>query len=244
MRFLILLLSFACASCSVFQPGGLTIDPADLAAVDLTPGATRPSVAMSDGSDLLFYLDVPDLAPGERVPFVMAMPYAGTPALGTAQQYRDVLAAPGLRDLGAIVVVPVAFDVTWDTQASVSAVASFVEAANEVWPIDADRVIVTGYSNGGNGTWAQVDQHSDLYSAAIPMAGVPPPSPPSRVPLVIIHGEFDELFSVAGARRAAERVAADGGQVEYVELQASHYQAGRYAGALADAVEWIEREVW
>ncbi len=244
MRAAVLVLVLACAGCSLARPDGLTIDPADLGAVDLAPGATQHSVRMSDGSRLRFYLDVPDAAQGARLPFVMAMPYAGSEPQATAQQYRAVLAEPGLRGMGAIVVVPVAFEATWNTPASVSAVAAFVRAAIAVWPVDPDRVIVTGYSNGGNGAWAQASEHAGLYSAAIPIASAPPSSPPSRVPLYVIHGEFDELFSVQGARRAAEQVAAGGGRVVYQELPYRHFEAGRYANALADAVAWVAREVW
>ena len=241
---MVLLVSVWMAGCSVAESGpSVTVDPADLAAIGLRPGVSDRSVPLGGGPRLDFILDVPDLEDAGAVPLVLALPYAGAPA-ASAREYYDVLAGPGLRELGAVVVVPVAFDGNWNTPAAVSAIASFVEAAVEAWPVDPGRVVVTGYSNGGNGAWAQAEQHGDLYSAAIPMGSYAPTDPPTRVPLYVVHGRDDELFPAARAERAAEQVARAGGQVTVEVLPYSHFQAGRYAAALARAATWLERDVW
>ena len=233
------------------RPGLVTdprVDPADLAAIDLRPGASEQSVPLPGGARLSFLLDVPagvgaDRNPAEPVPLVIAMPYAGDP-VPSARQYFEVLAQPGLAALGAIVVVPVAFTETWTTLIPVETVASFVEAAAEAWPIDPDRVVVTGYSNGGNGAWAQATLHPDLFSAAIPMASFAPTDPPTALPLYIVHGENDELFPVGRARAAAAAAEQAGVLVEIETPPFAHFEAGRYADALARAAAWVEAEVW
>ena len=245
MRFALpLLLAATLAACSTSgRSPSYAVDPADLADVDLRAGVTEEAVALRGGPEMAYILDVPEIASGERVPLVVAMPYAGDP-LGTARQYHAVLAQPGLADLGAIVVVPVAFDVTWNTEPAVAAVASFVEAAAEAWPVDPTRVIVTGYSNGGNGTWAQAEAHPDLYSAAIPMGSFAPNPPPYGVPFYVVHGSGDTLFPPDRAQVAAALARQNGTQVEIELLPFGHYEAGSYVEGLTRAIGWVEREVW
>ena len=240
MRFALLaLLLSACGSTSATD--AVRVEASDLAAIDLQPGATERVVAAGPVR-LGFILDVPaDL--GGDVPLVIAMPYAGDP-VPTARQYHSGLARPGLASLGAIVVVPVAFDGTWDTPAAIAAVASFVEAATDAWPVDPGRVVVTGYSNGGNGAWAQAARHPGLYSAAIPMGSSPPDTPSTALPLYVLHGENDELFPVSRARQAAASVEARGGTVTLEVLPYSHFQANLYAPALARAAASVRSDVW
>ena len=244
MRLVLLVLALSVSACSL--SGEATdngaVDPADLAGIDLRPGSSQHTVP-AGSADLTFILDVPQNTGSGRVPLVIAMPYAGDPG-PTAQQYYDVLARPGLAGLGTVVVVPVAFDPTWDTPRAVAVVSSFVEAAVEAWPVDPARVVVTGYSNGGNGAWAQAAARPDLYSAAVPMGSYPPDRPPTAVPLYVIHGEADELFPVGRVRAAARSVESRGGRVRLEVLPFSHFEAGRYAAALARALAYVEAEVW
>ena len=247
MKPLALLLALTVCACSAGPGPGLgtdpRVDPADLAAIDLRPGASEQAVPISDEFTLSFLLDVPDGIGSGRVPLVIAMPYAGDP-VSSAREYFRLLAQPGLDGLGAVVVVPVAFTQTWETDIPVETIASFVEAAAEAWPVDPDRVVVTGYSNGGNGSWAQAKRHPELFSAAIPMASYAPTDPPTALPLYIVHGENDELFSVRRARAAAEAAEAAGVLVEIETPPFAHFEAGRYVDVLARAATWVETEVW
>lgn len=243
MRCLPLFLLLAACSGTATDAGDGRIEPADLAAIDLQPGSsTEQSISLSFRGTFAFILDVP-ASIDAPVPLVLALPYAGDP-VPTARQYHALLARPALADLGAIVVVPVVYDGVWTTPGPVADLADFVEAAASAWPIDPERVVVTGYSNGGNGVWSQAAAHPDLYSAAIPMASFAPTAPPTGVPLYIIHGENDELFSVGRARAAASAARQAGATVEIVTPPYAHFEAGRYVGELAAAVAWVEREVW
>ncbi len=244
MRLVLALLPAVLAACSTGPSATSTaVDPADLERIALRAGtSTEQSIPRGRSRTLEFILDVPAEAAGD-VPLVIAMPYAGD-SERAQDEYHRVLARPGLGGFGAVVVVPRVFDDRWTSQTAVDAVASFVEAAAEAWPVDPGRVVVTGYSDGGNGVWAQISARPDLYSAAVPMASVPPVPPPAGVPLYIVHGEGDELFSVAGARSAAVRVREAGGQVELETPAYSHFEAGRYVAVLARAVAWVQTEVW
>ena len=58
------------------------------------------------------------------------------------------------------------------------------------------RVVVAGFSMGGRGTWYMASRHTDLFSAAIVMAGAPGNLQIDRLatrPTYVIHSRDDEV---------------------------------------------------
>ena len=113
--------------------------------------------------------------------------------------------------------------------------------------IDPDRILVTGFSLGGHGSWFMASEHSDIFSAAIPMAGwAQPPwlEKIDAIPLYVIHARNDDVVPFAGAEEAVAAVRAKGEPIEIVVVEKlTHYDTARYVTYLRDAVPWIER-IW
>jgi acetyl esterase/lipase len=213
--------------------------------VRLQRGIHRDSVSLGNGAVLRFTIAVPPLPQGARVPFVMALHYAGRIHPYFAEDYLQYLVEPALRDLGAIIVAPDVPGPAWVDPYSVEAVLQFIDAAKAVWPVDPERVVVTGYSMGGIGTWFLADQHSDKLSAGIPIAADPIGTQQGTVPLYVIHGRDDELFDLATVEFAVADLRAKGVPVELVVVEdRGHYEAFRYVDALRGAVAWLENTVW
>ena len=62
------------------------------------------------------------------------------------------------------------------------------------YPVDTNRLLVTGISLGGYGTWDIVLRHPGLFAAAIPVCGAGDPdraAAAAKTPLWIFHGERD-----------------------------------------------------
>ena len=62
------------------------------------------------------------------------------------------------------------------------------------YPVDTNRLLVTGISLGGYGTWDLVLRYPDLFAAAIPVCGGCDPQKAenaAKTPLWIFHGEKD-----------------------------------------------------
>jgi pimeloyl-ACP methyl ester carboxylesterase len=74
-----------------------------------------------------------------------------------------------------------------------------LERAIDPYPIDDDRVYVTGYSMGAGGTWRFAAAHAGRLAAAIPISATTPV--PSEMwadaledlPMLVYHGDADEL---------------------------------------------------
>jgi len=88
--------------------------------------------------------------------------------------------------------------------------------------IDANRVYVNGFSNGGNGAWFYAEQHPGRFAAACTRGGGNP-SPSLlvnllHVPIYIVHGDQDRVIQVDHDRRDAKRLKELGYTVVYTEV--------------------------
>jgi hypothetical protein len=92
----------------------------------------------------------------------------------------------------------------------------------EVWadvarhyPLDAERVTVTGYSMGGFGTYRMLARWPDLFAAGFSVVGIPGTADPMlaglrNTPLMMWNAAADELVNVEDAEAAAEALTALG----------------------------------
>ena len=80
-----------------------------------------------------------------------------------------------------------------------NAVWSLVGKFKKDYPIDPDRVYVTGISMGGFGTWALLGREAKDIAAAIPICGGGDPKTVRKfknVPIWAFHGEADPIVNV------------------------------------------------
>lgn len=97
-----------------------------------------------------------------------------------------------------------------------------VTLALKYWDIDPTKVVVLGYSNGGNGSWFYAETLPMLFSAGIPMASsystIGTDGQPRKIdiPLYVIHGENDELFPLAETQAWVNQSIEAGSFIEFV----------------------------
>lgn len=66
--------------------------------------------------------------------------------------------------------------------------------------VDVDKVYIFGGSMGGTGTWGMISNHSDLFAAAMPVAGNPTgldAEAISRVPIYTVMGTADKIMKIS-----------------------------------------------
>jgi predicted esterase len=80
-------------------------------------------------------------------------------------------------------------------QPSLEAALELVDKLLDGYPIDRGRVYAIGFSMGGSAVWDALTLRPELFAAAVPIAGVPPPrdeaSHIARIPILIVHGTRD-----------------------------------------------------
>jgi predicted peptidase len=171
----------------------------------------------------------------------------------------------------AIVVFPQAkADGTpgWQVEGGDAALAALDKTVKE-FNGDPDRVVLTGYSAGGNGTWSIASRYPRRFAAIVPICGFvgkfkgkmssidyPSLAPAdagdvykfvagrvSSLPIWIFHGDADQNVDVSESRQMAAALKAIGANAQYTELLGvDHNGATNTAYARADLIEWMLRQ--
>jgi predicted peptidase len=77
------------------------------------------------------------------------------------------------------------------------------------YPVDPDRVYLTGLSMGGFGTWATAEAAPDRFAAIVPICGGGDPKQACKLkdmPAWVFHGDADPAVPVARAKAMVEAI--------------------------------------
>jgi predicted peptidase len=185
---------------------------------------------------------------GTKTPLVLALHFGvqGGPSQFAGRDLVQILVGPAFAELGAIILAPdVLNGGPWDRPENDEAVLALLDAVARTYNIDATRVVVTGYSMGGAGTWYFAGKYPDRFTAAVPVAGRPPAAIGMwRVPVFAVHSRRDQVMPIAGTEKRIEDLKRAGVTAELVALDGpTHYQTGGHVQGLRQAVPWL-RQLW
>ena len=214
-------------------------------------GAPAPVVEttlqLSDGTLLRYGITAPATTDGGALRPLVLVLHPGDRGEYYGSSFMQSIVEPALRSWGAVMVAPDVPDRSWATARSEGAVLTLIEHVRSRYSIDPARILVTGFSMGGGGTWYMAARHPDLFTGAIAMAGSPRQVDLDALtmPVYVIHSPDDEVVPFAGAEEAYRALSARGHPVELRVLPGlSHYMMGAYVPALRLAGGWmVERWV-
>ena len=151
---------------------------------------------------------------------------------------------PALRDWNAVMVAPDAPDRSWSSEMAEQGVLLLLDEVVTNHDIDPNRILVTGFSMGGFGTWFFATHHPHLFTGAIPMAAAPRDDPLDglgAMPIYLIHSRDDTVIPIDPTRAAAEALVQRDHPVRFTELDGiGHFQMGGYIQALRNAGAWMQ----
>ena len=220
-----------------------------------TPRIANEVFSVPEGGEMTYGISVPadarDTGDDSRrsgpVPLILALHPGGARTAYHGSSFMRGIVEPALRDWNAIIIAPDAPTRSWATDVSERAVLALVEEVAARYDIDRDRVLVTGFSLGGAGTWFFATRHADLFTGAIPMAGAIREvslDGLGSMPVHIVHSRDDEQVPYGPAAEAAAQLEARGHPVKLTALSGvGHYSMGAYIGPLRQAGDWM-REQW
>ncbi|NOY41765.1 MAG: phospholipase [Planctomycetes bacterium] len=114
--------------------------------------------------------------------------------------------------LEVIIVAPQSpLDERWD----IDMLSAFVDAVLEKYPIDRQRVYLTGLSMGGEGAWRLAIHRPNTFAALVPICGVGPSSQAAKIshlPTWAFHGAKDSVVRVAGTKKMIAAMQTAGGK--------------------------------
>jgi predicted peptidase len=222
------------------------LTPALLILLAQTPGrGVHDLVLQVDGiGPVLYGLSIPnDYDPSEPRPLVLALHPGGTRMRYYGSAYMRQVVAPGVRDLEPIIVAPDCPTRAWTDPAGERAAMALVQYAFDHFAIDRRRVLVTGFSLGGRGTWFMASRHADVFTAAIPVAAAIGDEPVERLatmPTYVIHSRDDQVVPFAPAERNARELQKLGRAIRFEALMdLGHYEMTGYVDALRRGARWV-----
>lgn len=223
----------------------------DFNEIEFTTGINDVSLLNFDNELWRFRVIMPDvdLTNNNRPLIVTLHGYAGTAT--DAHQYTACYAEPGFASLDPIIISPFGSDIQWFENFNQELVLNLVVLAKNNLPVDGNKVVVNGYSDGGSGAWYYSEYYPELFSAGVPMASaygsyfsdgsahyIP-------TPMYAIHGENDALFPLENAQNWIDATTLSGTDVTFVVAPGlTHPEPCSYVSYLEDASTWLVNDIW
>jgi predicted peptidase len=214
----------------------------------LAPGLYSLSLPRADEPAIHYALSIPrNYSPSTPVPLILALHFGvgGGDAAGAGGDVVQILIGPALAELGAIIVAPDSVRGDWSSPENEKAVNALLDMILARYSIDKKKVVVTGFSMGGAGSWHFADKFPERFSAAIPVAGRPPASASGwRLPVLAIHSRDDQVAPFRPTEARIAELQKAGVNAKLIPLSGiTHYETSRFRDALRQAIPWL-RQVW
>ena len=122
---------------------------------------------------------------------------------------------------------------------------AMIDQISENYPVDRNRITVSGLSSGGDGTWRALERRPDLFAAAVPLVSwtaltdeAMEKSPIlKKIPIWAIYSSDDR--SIDYARAQFERAEKSGANVKKTEFGICGHNAWTPAMLQADIFAWL-----
>lgn len=208
---------------------------------NLKQGEFDIPLVMTNNKEWNIHFSIPEIEEGTKVPLIIALHWAGGGE--TYLEYANCLAVPAMKSLNGIIVSPSGDFDHWVDPKNEQRLMAMVKLMIKHWPINPDQIIVTGYSNGGIGSWYLARKYPKLLAAAIPMAAYYS-AKKVNIPVYAIHGEKDELFDLKEAQSFIGKSKAKGSSIDLTILEGkSHYEACAYVESLRNVMEKVQKDI-
>ena len=196
----------------------------------------------------------PDFNPAERYPLLVFLH-------GSASTERNIIGARYVIPEGFIAVGPYGRGPSnaWSWDSAQDDVAEAIDAVIDHYPIDKDRIILSGFSMGGYGVYRTYLETPDKFGALVVLSGSPNlanrwsgagdyPDFTSEqylqvfrdVPIFVFHGRRDQNVSFEATQSFVQQLREVGAKVEFhIEDETGHSSPG--PATVAALHDWIAR---
>jgi predicted peptidase len=178
-------------------------------------------------------------------PIFIALHWGGNANFQSGANFLQTFALEALEDFKGFIISPSCPEAAgWIHKNSEDLIFSIIDKMKTDYNIDDERIVIGGYSMGGIGTWYYAVTYPDVFKVAVPISSMPPNyMRPIKdvIPIYIIHGENDEVFSMQNVDDLVREVKIYGNIIKLIEIDnASHYETNKFIVPLAQSLEWVE----
>ena len=200
----------------------------------------------------------PTLDPGWKYPLVITLHAEDiSPQIGLMWTFgqinrREDGSLAGLRlfrprDVAFLVASPLARGTMGYQGIAEQDVYDVIADVERRFPVDEDRVYLTGVSMGGGGALRLALTRPDVWAAVAPVCPMPQPGLENLagnaldLPVRLFHGEQDPLVPAESSRDWQRRLMDQGVAAQYLEFPAVRHNAWDYAYRDGALFEWFSR---
>jgi predicted peptidase len=125
---------------------------------------------------------------------------------------------------------------------AMTATLELLASLQKEYSIDPTRILVTGLSMGGFGTWDAAMRNPTLFAAALPICGGADPSKAlllKDLPIWTFHGSADDVIPVTATRMMVEALKAAGGKIQYTEYPGAGHNVWNQTYAMPEVLRWF-----
>jgi predicted peptidase len=181
---------------------------------------------------------------GKETPLILALHYSGSVSDSIGVEFLRNFVEPALGNLEAIMVAPKSIDGShWTTDSNERLVIALLDTIKANYSIHPERVLVLGYSMGATGAWHFIAHYPDLFSAAIPISGMPDPRDPPIITdqtILVIHSRDDEQFPISWVEEIVETLQLRDVPVILETVEGlGHGDIDGFIDPLSQAIPWI-----
>lgn len=161
----------------------------------------------------------------------LRMLFGPAPRLGGEGDTEDMRYFPPVRDVDYLAAAPLARGTMGYQGIAERDVYDMLADIEKRFPVDPDRVYLTGVSMGGSGALWLALTRPDVWAAVAPVCPQPLPDAEELagnaldLPVRLFHGEQDPLVPVASTRNWQRRLMEHGVPAEYVEYPGIRHNA-------------------
>lgn len=121
-------------------------------------------------------------------------------------------------------------------------VKELIDCILEEYPIDRDRVSITGFSMGGFGVWDMICTYPEMFSAAAPICGGGLSwrvGVLNKLPIRAFHGGADTVVPPVYSETMVETVKMIGGNATLTVYPGVDHGSWKPAYQTSDVIEWL-----
>lgn len=224
---------------------------ADFQALNLTTGTNDVMILSKLFSEWNFRVIIPESASGSNPRPLVINLHGASGGAADAHKTTDCYAEEGFAAIDPIIISPNGNAELWISSRNQDMVLSLIDLAKTYLPVDDSKVVVTGYSNGGNGAWFFSETQPGIISAGISMAssystiGSDGNVRKINTPIYEIHGELDTHFPLEQTKEWIDATNDAGSNVTLeVATGLDHNVPCEYTSYVKNAAQWLQNEVW
>lgn len=132
----------------------------------------------------------------------------------------------------------------WDADSNAAAdVIATLEQVKKDYSVDAERVVLSGLSTGGYGTWAIGAKYHHEFAALVPMCGYSAKESMipelAKIPVWAFHNSGDPFVLANSSNSSCEQINKAGGHAKYTEYGALGHDCWHAAYADPELFSWM-----